>query len=115
MYLFRTGFSGISKRGNDSNVISAKLPQAVNILKAVDLGVTKSGTEHMGDDVIMQWESKLLQTVRPVFYTSEGNIQSPYELYLYKVKLSIVYKKLSREYEINVFRSVMSKTAANEI
>jgi hypothetical protein len=105
MYLFRLGFQYL-EQANDSNVISVKLPQAINLLKAVDLGVTKEGTEYMGDEVTMQWKAKLLEKTRPVFFTTEGEVQSAYELFLYRVNLSLGYKNISRGYEINVFRSV---------
>jgi len=108
MYLFRMGFQYL-QQANDSNVISAKLPQAVNLLKAVDLGVTKEGAEYMGDDVTMHWEAKLLEKTRPSFATPEGEVRSAYELYLYRVKLSLGYKSVSRGYEINVFRSIREK------
>jgi len=103
MFLFRTGFENL-QRVNDSNVVSAKLPQAVNLLKTFDMD-QKNGTEDMGDDVTLQWESELTEKTRPVFDTPEGTVQSPFELYIYKVKLSIYYKTLKREYSINVLRS----------
>jgi hypothetical protein len=111
MYLFRMGFQYL-EQANDSNVISAKLPQAINLLKSVDLGITKDGAEYMGDEVTMQWEAKLLEKTRPVFAGEEGDTPSAYELYLYRVKLLLGYKKLSRRYEINVFRSVRAKIPA---
>jgi hypothetical protein len=104
MYLFRTGFETL-ERVNDSNVVSAKLPQAVNLLKTFDMD-QKSGSEDMGDDVALQWESELIEKTRPVFDSPEGAVQSPFELYIYKVKLSIYYKSLEREYSINVLRSI---------
>ena len=104
MYLFRTGFANL-ERVNDSNVVSAKLPEAVNLLKTFDMD-QKNGTEDMGDDVTLQWESKLIEKTRPVFDSPEGPVQSPFELYIYKVKLAIYYKSLKREYSINVLRSI---------
>ncbi len=96
MFLFRTGFENL-QRVNDSNVVSAKLPQAVNLLKTFDMD-QKNGTEDMGDDVTLQWESELTEKTRPVVDTPEGTVQSPFELYIYKVKLSIYYKTLKMEY-----------------
>ncbi len=65
----------------------------------------KQGTEDMGDDVIMHWDAGLVDTVRPFRATTDEKIMSVFNLYLYKVKIRLDYKKLSREYEMNVFRS----------
>lgn len=103
MYLFRLGFEYL-QRANESNVISSKLPQVVNFMKVLDMKVAE-GTEDMGDDVTMHWDAKLLETARPVRDTFDGKVTHPFNLFLYKVKIRLDYKKLSRDYEINVFRS----------
>lgn len=102
MFLFKVGFEGL-QRANDSNILSSKLYQAVNLLKAVDLEM-KNGEEYMGDDVSMQWEAKLIEKTRPVHKTPEGSVQAIHELYLYSVNLRLKYKDIVREYNINVFR-----------
>jgi hypothetical protein len=104
MYLFRLGFQFI-ERANDSNVLSSKLPQVINYMKILDMGV-KTGTEDMGDDVIMHWDATLVETARPSRDTLEGKEMFHFNLYLYKVNISLDYKNLSRKYEINVFRSI---------
>ncbi len=103
MYLFRLGF-GYIQRANDSNLLSSKLPQVINFMKVLDMDAA-TGTEDMGDDVIMHWDAKLLESVRPVRETYEGKEKFPFNLYLYAVKIRINYKTLTREYEMNVFRS----------
>ena len=103
MYLFRLGFAYI-ERANDSNLLSSKLPQVINFMKVLDMEAA-TGTEDMGDDVIMHWDAKLVETVRPVRDTFEGKQKFPFNLYLYTVKIRLAYKTLSREYEMNVFRS----------
>src|SRR5208282_3847164 len=103
MYLFRLGFQFL-ERANDSNLMSSKLPQVVNYMKVLDMDV-KEGTEDMGDDVIMHWDAGLVETVRPSRDTPDGKMMSAFNLYLYKVKIRLDFKKLSRAYEMNVFRS----------
>lgn len=102
MYLFKMGFEYLQK-ANDSNVISSKLPDAVNLIKIINLE-QKSGTESLSDDVTLRWESGLIEKITPVHQTAEGTIQSLHELYLYKVNFRLEYKTIQREYEINVFR-----------
>lgn len=102
MYLFRIGMEGL-QRANDSNVLSSKLPEAVNLLAALDLS-QKQGEEYLGNDVSMRWESALIGKTRPVHPTAEGIEQSLHELYLYNVILKFKYQNLAREYTVNVFR-----------
>lgn len=102
MYLFKMGFEYLQK-ANDSNVISSRLPDAVNLIKIIDLE-QKSGTEPLSDDVTLKWESSLIEKIIPVYETLEGSVTSLHELYLYKVNFRLEYKTIKREYEINVFR-----------
>jgi len=102
MYLFRMGFVYLEK-ANDSNVITSKLPQAVNFLKTIDLGQA-GGTESLGDDVTLVWESKSVEKTRPLLKLSEGSGLSPFEHYLHTVHLKLVYKTTERDYEIRMFR-----------
>jgi len=103
MYLFRLGFQYL-ERANDSNLLSSKLPQVINYIKVLDMDA-KQGTEDLGDDVIMHWDAGLVETVRPSRETPDGKLKHYFNLYLYKVKIRLDSKKLSREYEMNVFRS----------
>lgn len=102
MYLFKMGFEYL-QRANDSNVISSKLPDAVNLIKVIDIE-QKKGTESLGDDVALKWESRLIEKKRPVQQTPEGPVPSIHEIHLYRVDFSLQYKDIKREYGINVFR-----------
>ncbi len=97
MYLFRTGFDHLD-RASVSNVMSSKLPQAINVIRASDLS-KKSGVEDMGDDVSLEWTSTVLDTVKP-----GTGAASMYEMFLYRVHMTLKYRKKSREYDLNVFR-----------
>lgn len=107
MYLFKLGFEHL-ERANDSNVISSKAPQAINLIKTMDLERGR-GTEYMGDDVALRWEALLLEKYRPLIVDVEFGTTTPSrrEMYLYRVLLKIEYKKISRGYELNVFRHKM--------
>jgi hypothetical protein len=98
MYLFRTGFDHLD-RANTSNVISSKLPQAITLIRASDLG-KKSGIEDMGDEATLEWAATVLDSVKP------GGAGAPnvYEIFLYKVHMKLTYRKKNREYDLNVFR-----------
>ena len=106
MYLFRIGAENLA-RVNNSNVISAKLPQAVSLIRGLDLQ-KPSGTEELGDGVILRWESRLIDQLIPgqADFTSSGQIASAAnELYLFRVEFSLEYvDRLKREYSIHVFR-----------
>ena len=58
MYLFRMGFDHM-ERVNNVNLLSAKLLQAGSLLKIMELE-RQSGTEELGDGVIMKWEAHLI-------------------------------------------------------
>ncbi len=103
MYLFRLGFQYL-ERANDSNLVSSKIPQVINYMKVLDMDA-KQGTEDMGDGVIMQWNAGLVDNVRPFYDSPDGKVQSYFNMYLYKVKIRLGSKKLSREYEMNILRS----------
>lgn len=98
MYLFRTGFNHLD-RANTSNVMSSKLPQAINVIRASDLG-TRSGIEDMGDGATLEWAATVLDSVKQ----AGAGAPNMYEIFLYKVHMRLTYKKKSREYDLNVFR-----------
>ena len=114
MYLFRTGFAHLD-RANTSNVMSSKLPQAINVIRASDLGKT-SGIEDMGDEVTLEWAATVLDSVKPggvgaptispnmSASMSSSMYPSMYEIFLYRVHMKLTYRKKSREYDLNVFR-----------
>ncbi|MFO0753215.1 MAG: hypothetical protein U0411_07825 [Thermodesulfovibrionales bacterium] len=113
MYLFKMGFEHLA-RANDSNVLSSKLSSAAILLRSLDLG-RKEGTEDLGDGVTLRWEAKLVEKSRPVYDTPEGSVQSPYEVFLYRVSLRLDFRKLNREYEMDVFRSVKTDVSTTEV
>lgn len=101
MYLFRVGAESLS-RVNNSNLISSKLPQAVSLIKGLDLG-QKEGSEDMGDGIILDWRAGLVEKSRPQVRSEEGYMPGIHELSLYRVDFSIGNIDLKREYGINVF------------
>lgn len=103
MYLFRIGSEGL-ERANRSNLLSSKLPQAVNLVKILDLN-SKEGSEDLGDGLIMTWKARLLEKTRPDISTQEGREKGMHELYLYQVNFDLAGREgLKREYKLNVFR-----------
>ncbi len=102
MYLFRMGFDYLG-RANDSNVITSKLPDAMNLLRTVDLAQEKDEVS-MGDEVTLTWDAQLQEKMRPVVRHAEGTGLSAFEHYLYKVRFRLRYKTLEREYEMHVFK-----------
>jgi hypothetical protein len=109
MYLFRMGFDHM-ERVNNVNLLSAKLLQAGSLLKIAELD-KYSGTEDLGDGVIMKWESHLIarnnQAGAGTSFLSGVTVKRNYEhdLFLYKVDLLLEFQGSTREYHINVFRS----------
>jgi hypothetical protein len=102
MYLFRVGSQHL-ERANISNVLSSKLPQSLNFLKSIDIE-KKDGKEEMGDGVTLTWNAEVVSKMRPMLDISEGSIQSPHELILYKVNFQLNHKSTKRDYEIKVFK-----------
>ncbi|HVO67146.1 MAG TPA: hypothetical protein VMT12_11730 [Syntrophales bacterium] len=109
MYLFRVGFNHM-ERVNQVNLLSAKLLQAGSLLKIIELE-RQSGTEDMGDGVIMKWVSHLLaQNNRDRSGTASASgvmvrRNLSHDLFLYRVDFVLEFKKSIREYHIHVFRS----------
>ena len=105
MYLFRTGFAHLD-RANTSNVMSSKLPQAITVIRASDLG-KKSGIEDMGDETTLEWAATVLDSVTPAGAATANmgaGAANMYEIFLYKVHMKLTYRKKNREYDLNVFR-----------
>ncbi len=103
MYLFKMGFEHL-QRANDSNVLSSRLPDVMALLKVIDID-QKSGSESLGNGVVLHWESRLVDKTRPVRQTVEGDtVTSIHELYLYRVDFRLRYKDIERSYNTNVFR-----------
>jgi hypothetical protein len=106
MYLFRIGAQNL-ERVNNSNLLSAKLPQALSLLRALDLKKA-AGTEELGDGVLLRWQSKLMEELVPG--QAGGRplapiVRAAHELYLFQVDFSLEYEdRLKREYSIDVFR-----------
>ena len=109
MYLFRMGFDHM-ERVNKVNLLSAKLLQAGSLLKIVELE-RHSGTEDLGDGVIMKWESHLVarnnQKGSGTNSSSDVAVKRNFshDLFIYKVDFLLEFKGAIREYHINVFRS----------
>lgn len=103
MYLFRIGAEGL-ERANQSNLLSSRLPQAVNLIKSLDMN-SKQGSEELGDGILLTWKSRLLEKVIPDIITQEGSSKGIHELYLYQVDFDLANKEgQKRDYKLNVFR-----------
>jgi hypothetical protein len=106
MYLFRIGAQNL-ERVNNSNLLSAKLPQALSLIRGLELD-KPAGTEELGDGVLLSWQSKLMEKLIPS--QTEGTaaskvVQGTHELDLFRVDFSLQYEtRLNREYSIYVFR-----------
>lgn len=102
MYLFRVGAEGL-ERVNNSNLLASKLPQALSLIKELDLGI-KEGKEDLGEGVSLSWKAELIEKSRPAIKGWQGDVPGMHELYFYKVYFDLDGRALKREYEINVFR-----------
>jgi len=109
MYLFRMGFDHM-ERVNNVNLLSAKLLQAGSLLKIMELE-RQSGTEELGDGVIMKWEAHLIarnnqnEPGTNSFSVVAVKRNSSHDLFLYRVDFLLEFKGSMRGYHINVFRS----------
>jgi hypothetical protein len=102
MYLFRIGAQNL-ERVENSNLISAKLPQVMSLLRGLDLA-KPGGVETLGDGVVLRWESALVDHVVPGQPEAKG-ARLAQEIGLYRVDFSVEYEnRLKREYSIHVFR-----------
>ncbi|HUN55840.1 MAG TPA: hypothetical protein VMU29_11850 [Smithella sp.] len=109
MYIFQMGFDHM-ERVNKVNLLSSKLLQAGSLFKIIELE-RQSGTEDLGDGVMMKWISHLVASnnhaaPETIFSRSVAvRKNSTHNLFLYKVDFILEFKGLTREYHINVFRS----------
>ncbi len=109
MYLFRIGYSSL-ELAEESNIVSSKLPQAIGLLRNHEFDKKSKGNEEIGDNVSLEWEAKLINSTVPTILMRKdefGNDENPsiHDIFLYKVRFSLTYRTLKRDYEINVFRS----------
>src|SRR5208283_1792068 len=101
MYLFRMGFDHM-ERVNNVNLLSAKLLQAGSLLKIIELE-RQSGTEDLGDGVIMKWKSHLVarnnQVKLGTTSLSDVAVKRNYEhdLFLYRIDFLLEFKGSIRE------------------
>ena len=106
MYLFRIGAASL-ERVNDSNLLSSKLPQAVSLIRGLDVDA-EEGAADLGDDVRLEWRSKLVEKIKPGQVNPElAGLPGIgiFELDLFEVDFSLAHKdRLTREYVIHVFR-----------
>ena len=106
MYLFRIGAASL-ERVNDSNLLSSKLPQAVSLIRGLDVDAEQGSTD-LGDGVRLEWRSKLVERIK----SSQVNPELAglrgigiFDLDLFEVDFSLVREdRLTREYTIHVFR-----------
>lgn len=103
MYLFRVGFEHLGRAGT-TNTLSSKLPQAVNLLKSIDMSA-REGAEDIGDGVTLRWRAELLAKHVPPQPVDEMSTVGVHELFLYHVNFELYFKDQKKEYELNVFRS----------
>ena len=106
MYLFRIGAANL-ERVKDSNLLSSKLPQAVSLIRGLDVDAEQGATD-LGDGVRLEWRSKLLERIK------SGQVNPElaglpgigiFELDLFEVDFSLAHeRRLTREYAIHVFR-----------
>jgi hypothetical protein len=112
MYLFQVGSLYLDKV-NKSNVLSAKLVQASSLFKVLELEKS-TGTEDMGEDVLMTWRSQLISSAKPPIGEGEDIQPSLHELMLYRVDFNLTYQGLVRTYQIHVFRYKPLSSMENE-
>ena len=58
----------------------------------------------MGDNVWLVWNARLVDKSRPIFDTGEMMVPSMHELFIYRIDFVLSYRKVSREYGLNVFK-----------
>jgi hypothetical protein len=112
MYLFQLGY-GYLEKTRTSNVMSSKLIQATGLFKTLELD-RQSGMEDIGDGVKLKWKSRILSTSIPKVGGSEIAAQNVYELFIYRIDFTMLYRGMDRDYQINVFR-YKSLSSSNKI
>lgn len=106
MYLFRMGFVYLEKT-REINLISSKVPQVIAYLnKVADFSKGKEEIR-LGEDILLVWEAKRIEKIKPGVSLSEGGVVYPYELELYEVKYTIKTEKREKNYKTYVVRYKM--------
>jgi hypothetical protein len=129
MYLFRVGYQSL-ERARQSNLVSSKIPYAVNFLQT-DGYADQSGSEQLGDGVVLTWTSRIADRKEPVAVQkkkpghvnsndifaalgddSEGlktSLPKYYTMLLYKVNFTVSYMDLRRDYELETMHFIRHK------
>lgn len=130
MYLFRVGYESL-ERVRQSNLVSSKIPYAVNFLRSDGYAAT-SGSEQLGDGVVLTWRSKVADKREPASAQKKkgkqlnpGDIFSAFmgveddapktslprysTLLLYKIDFTVSYKDLRRDYELESLQYIKHK------
>jgi hypothetical protein len=102
MYLFRMGFDYLD-RANKSNLLSSKIVQAIGLIKQLDLQ-QKTGSEDLGEGVVLRWEAQMLRHTRPIRTSGEEPLPSLFDIFLYRVDFTLSLKGIQRAYQTNVYR-----------
>lgn len=107
MYLIRVGFQYLEKI-EEQNILSAKVPQAVNYLRKAAKLEEGEGVAFFGEGVELSWRATLVEKLQVTKKTAEDEgTYIPYELYLYRVSFSLKRKGAFREFETFVLRYKM--------
>ncbi|MBF0486611.1 MAG: hypothetical protein HQK98_00485 [Nitrospirae bacterium] len=110
MYLFRIGFQSLA-RVRDSNIISSKVPEAINYLRAFAIKAAQ-GTESLGDGVDISWKTELERKGTPSILI---NTTTQYDIYLYRVDFTLTYDTLTRDYRVVLFKYKPKSGRSDEI
>lgn len=131
MYLYRVGYESL-ERVRQSNLVSSKVPYAVNFLQT-DGYAAGNGSEELGDGVVLTWKSRIAdrrqpasvekkKTGKPVdpndFFSAMGYVDDGapktslpeyFTMLLYKVEFTVSYMELRRDYELEVVQFIRHK------
>lgn len=95
----------------DSNIISSKVPEAINYLRAFAIN-NAHGTVSLGDGVELSWDTELQRQGAPSILI---NTQTQYNIFLYKIEFRLTHDTLSRDYRIVLFKYKPKTGVSDEI
>ncbi|MGB9766696.1 MAG: type II secretion system protein [Sulfurihydrogenibium sp.] len=99
-FLVRNGLNYVD-RVEKANYVSSLIPVVKNRLEILQ---PSQGTFKLDEQTVVTYRFTLEKKGRPQFFYEGTKLESPFELYIYRVEFDISYKGYSRSYEFYTLR-----------
>lgn len=91
-------------RAQKSNQISKKVPQVIAFLENIAELEQKRGETVFSQNFLLRWEAKPLERTHLIYRSSNRTNEVSYEISLYHVKFTLIYKDYSRDFNYKILK-----------